>query len=56
MGGKGDLTKGVRRYTVKGPDRRLVRPPGRPGARVAVDRGQAGLRRGDGQDRVRRVT
>ena len=39
----------------EGRDRRLDHAPGCPGARVPVDRGQAELRRGDGQDTVRRV-
>ena len=39
----------------EGRDRRLDPAPGCPVSRVPVDRGQAGLRRGDGQDPVRRV-
>ena len=57
MGGKGQgFDQGVRRDIQRhgeGRDRRLDRAPGCPGARVPVDRGQAGLPRGDGQDTVR---
>ena len=50
--------QGVRRDIQRhgeGRDRRLNHAPGCSGARVPVDRGQAGLRRGDGQDTVRHV-